>query len=157
MPIPQVAVRTYEDSDHPSVVALWSAVFPEDPPWNEPGEFIRRKRAVQPNLFWVAHEGDQIIGTVVAGYDGVRGWIYHLAVNPSKRRLGTARLLMQAAEDALQALGCPKVNLQVRAGNTGAIDFYTSLGYGAEDRVSMGKPLPYRQTGHARPKPTRGV
>ena len=143
----QVFVRIYEDPDREAVVALWSVVFPNDPPWNEPALFIRRKRSIQPQLFWVAQEGDQIVGTVVAGYDGVRGWIYHLAVDPSKRRMGTARSLMQAAEGALMALGCPKVNLQVRADNARAIDFYALLGYDAEDRVSMGKPLHDQRTG----------
>jgi ribosomal protein S18 acetylase RimI-like enzyme len=137
----QVVIRTYQDSDHASVVELWSVVFPNDPPWNEPGEFIRRKRKVQPDLFWVAQDGDQIIGTVVAGYDGVRGWIYHLAVDPSRRRKGTARLLMHAAENGLEALGCPKINLQLRANNTSVVDFYKALGYNPEDRVQMGKPL----------------
>src|SRR5580704_11865676 len=104
-----LVVRTYRDSDHDSVVALWTAVFPHDPPWNEPTEFIRRKRSIQPDLFWIAQADEEIVGTVVAGYDGVRGWIYHLAVNPSKRRKGTARLLMQTAEHALEMLGCPKI------------------------------------------------
>src|SRR5439155_27290832 len=113
MDIGQIIVRTYQDSDYDSVVALWTTVFPNDPPWNKPSEFIRRKRSVQPDLFWIAEDGDAIVGTVVAGYDGVRGWIYHLAVDPSKRRKGTARLLMQTAEDSLEALGCPKINLQV--------------------------------------------
>ncbi len=136
-----IVVREYRDSDHDSVVALWTAVFPDDPPWNEPNLFIRRKRSVQPDLFWVAQDGGEIIGTVVAGYDGVRGWIYHLAVDPSKRRKGAARLLMQTAEDSLRALGCPKINLQVRMNNTSVVDFYKALGYDVEERVQMGKPL----------------
>ena len=134
-------VRSYQDSDHDLVVALWTAVFPNDPPWNEPSELIRRKRSIQPDLFWVADEGGQIIGTVLAGYDGVRGWIYHLAVDPAKRRKGTARLLMQTAEDSLEALGCPKINLQIRANNIVVVDFYKAMGYGVEERVQMGKPL----------------
>ena len=146
MEIGKTIVRTYEDSDYESVVALWKTVFPNDPPWNEPAEFIRRKRSVQPDLFWIAQDGDEIVGTVVAGYDGVRGWIYHLAVDPSRRRKGTARLLMQTAEDSLEALGCPKINLQVRMNNTGVVDFYKTLGYAVEERVQMGKPLgKYRQ------------
>jgi ribosomal protein S18 acetylase RimI-like enzyme len=137
----KVVVRPYQDSDHDLVVALWTAVFTNDPPWNEPSELIRRKRSIQPDLFWVADEGGQIIGTVLAGYDGVRGWIYHLAVDPSKRRKGAARLLMQTAEDSLEALGCPKINLQIRANNIVVVDFYKAMGYGVEERVQMGKPL----------------
>ena len=137
----KIVIRTYQDSDYADVVALWRVVFPNDPSWNEPVELIRRKRSVQPNLFWIAQEGELIVGTVLAGWDGVRGWIYHLAVDPAKRRKGTARLLMNAAEDALEALGCPKVNLQVRMNNTGVVDFYKTIGYVVEERVQMGKPL----------------
>jgi predicted N-acetyltransferase YhbS len=74
MTLGKVAVRPYQDSDQDNVAALWRVVFPNDPPWNEPIEFIRRKRHVQPDLFWVAQDGEEIVGTVVAGYDGVRGW-----------------------------------------------------------------------------------
>jgi ribosomal protein S18 acetylase RimI-like enzyme len=137
----KIVIRKYQDSDYADVVALWRVVFPNDPSWNEPVELIRRKRSVQPNLFWIAQEGELIVGTVLAGWDGVRGWIYHLAVDPAKRRKGTARLLMKAAEDALEALGCPKVNLQVRMNNTGVVDFYKTIGYVVEERVQMGKPL----------------
>jgi ribosomal protein S18 acetylase RimI-like enzyme len=137
----KTAVRKYQDADHDAVVALWSVVFPNDPPWNEPTELLRRIRAIQNELFWIAEEGKDIIGTVVAGWDGVRGWIYHLAVDPSKRRRGAARLLMQAAEQTLEELGCPKINLQVRMSNSAVVDFYKALGYGVEERVQMGKPL----------------
>jgi len=137
----QVVIRSYQDADHESVVALWKSVFPNDPPWNEPNGLIGRKRSVQPELFWVAQDNGEIIGTVLAGYDGVRGWIYHLAVDPLRRRKGTARLLMQAAEDALESLGCPKINLQVRKNNTAVVDFYKTLGYVIEERVQMGKPI----------------
>jgi ribosomal protein S18 acetylase RimI-like enzyme len=137
----KITIRTYQDSDYAAVVALWAAVFPNDPSWNEPDELIRRKRSVQSNLFWIAEDGDEVLGTVLAGYDGVRGWIYHLAVDPSKRRKGTARLLMKAAEEALESLGCPKINLQVRMNNTDVVDFYKKSGYVVEERVQMGKPL----------------
>ena len=82
-----------------------------------------------------------MVGTVIAGYDGVRGWVYHLAVDPSKRRRGIGRSLMQAVEVRLLRLGCPKLNLQVRAGNSSVVAFYRALGYAVEDRVSFGKRL----------------
>ena len=137
----EVTIRPYRDSDHDAVVALWAICFPDDPPWNEPVGYIERKRRVQPELFWVALHGRRAIGTVVAGYDGVRGWIYHLAVDPSERRRGAARLLMNTAEEALEALGCVKVNLQVKENNLGVVAFYKALGYDIEKRVQMGKPL----------------
>ena len=77
----------------------------------------------------------------MAGFDGVRGWVHHLAVDPASRRQGIATQLMRAAESGLQALGCPKVNLQVRSTNLEVIRFYQSLGYAVEERASLGKRL----------------
>jgi len=137
----EIIIRNYKDSDHAAVANLWATVFPDDPPWNAPLELIHRKQNTQPELFWVAQQGGEIVGTILAGYDGVRGWIYHLAVDPAQRRKGTARLLMQTAEASLEALGCPKINLQVRLYNRAAVAFYEALGYGIEERVQMGKPI----------------
>lgn len=134
-------IRPFRAADHAAVVALWSEVFRDDPPWNAPSEMIRRKAGVQPELFLVARDRDRVIGTVVAGFDGVRGWIHHLAVHPSARRRGVATRLVRTAEAGLAKLGCPKVNLQVRATNAAVIAFYRRLGYGVEERVSMGRRL----------------
>ena len=136
-----VDIRPYESKDQTQVVALWNEVFPDDPPWNEPASMIRRKLTVQPELFLVAHVTGEVAGTVLAGFDGVRGWVHHLAVRASYRRQGLASSLMAAAENGLAALGCPKVNLQVRATNSAVVAFYRSLGYEVEDRTSLGKRL----------------
>ena len=136
-----VDIRRYESKDQTQVVALWNEVFPDDPPWNEPVSMIRRKLTVQPELFLVAHVAGEVAGTVLAGFDGVRGWVHHLAVRASYRRQGLASSLMTAAEKGLAALGCPKVNLQVRATNSAVVAFYRSLGYEVEDRISLGKRL----------------
>jgi ribosomal protein S18 acetylase RimI-like enzyme len=139
--IAKVKVRPYESRDHAAVVALWSDIFADDPPWNEPAAMIRRKLTVQPELFLVACLDGQVVGTVMAGFDGVRGWIHHLAVHNSYRRQGIASVLMRAAEQGLGTAGCPKVNLQVRATNGAVIAFYRSLGYEVEERASLGKRL----------------
>jgi ribosomal protein S18 acetylase RimI-like enzyme len=102
---------------------------------------IRRKLEVQRELFLVGVLGEEVVGTVLAGYDGFRGWVYHLAVHPAHRRRGFGRRLMQSAERRLRALGCPKLNLQVRARNAGVVAFYEALGYSVEGHVSMGKEL----------------
>jgi len=136
-----IEIRPYESKDHAQVVALWSKVFKDDPPWNEPASMIRRKLTVQPELFLVAVIDGQVVGTVMAGFDGVRGWIHHLAVRGSHRRQGIASSLMRAAEKGLAIAGCPKVNLQVRATNSKVIAFYRSLGYELEERASLGKRL----------------
>jgi ribosomal protein S18 acetylase RimI-like enzyme len=102
---------------------------------------IEQKQRVQPELLLVGVVGDLLVGAVMAGFDGTRGWIHHLAVDPGYRRMGIGRELVEAAERGLHALGCPKVNLQVRAENAGVVAFYERLGYTAEERVSMGKLL----------------
>ena len=137
----KAAIRPFEPQDHAEVVLLWKDVFSDDPPWNEPSAVIRRKLTVQPELFLVAHVDGRLVATVLAGFDGVRGWIHHLAVRPSHRRQGIARALMIVVEEGLAKLGCPKVNLQVRATNPAVMSFYRALGYSIEERTSLGKRL----------------
>ena len=137
----RAVIRSYEPQDHAEVISLWKEVFPDDPLWNEPTAVIRRKLTVQPELFLVGYADGRLVATVLAGFDGVRGWIHHLAVHPSHRRRGIARALMVAAEEGLAKLGCPKVNLQVRATNTAVVSFYRALGYSIEERASLGKRL----------------
>ncbi len=134
-------IRPFAPNDRDGVVALWSEVFADDPPRNAPPALIDRKVTVQPELFLVALQDGRVVGTVLGGYDGVRGWIHHLAVAPGVRRGGVASRLMAQVERGLAALGCPKINLQVRATNPGVVAFYERLGYVAEDRLSMGKEL----------------
>jgi ribosomal protein S18 acetylase RimI-like enzyme len=134
-------IRRFRQDDVREVTSLWLRVFPDDPPWNRPGEIIRRKLAVQPDLFWVGVLDQHIVATVMAGYDGNRGWIYHLAVAPNLRGNGFGRAMMAEAEARLRSLDCPKVNLQVRGSNAGAVGFYQALGYITEERISMGKRL----------------
>ena len=102
---------------------------------------IETKLKVQPELLLVGSVGEDLVGAVMAGFDGVRGWIHHLAVAPERRRRGFATQLVRAAERGLHALGCTKVNLQVRATNAEVVAFYRTLGYGVEERVSMGRRL----------------
>jgi ribosomal protein S18 acetylase RimI-like enzyme len=142
-------IRTFHESDTEAVIALWHTVFPDDPPHNDPTTVIRQKLAVQRDVFLVALVGDHLVGTTLAGYDGHRGWLYKLAVLPGYRRLGIGTALVRHAEDALRALGCTKVNLQVRATNTGVVAFYKHLGYHVEERISMGKRLPDSSAHHS--------
>ncbi len=89
----------------------------------------------------VAVEDGKIVGTVMGGYDGHRGWIYSLAVDHRERHRGIGSALIDYIEQALKALGCLKVNLQVVASNSGVVEFYEKLGFSVEDRISMGKRL----------------
>ena len=133
-------VRPYEEADQEAVVELWrecGLVAPQ----NDPVKDIQRKLHVRRDLFLVGLLGARLVGTVMAGYEGHRGWINYLAVATDCRRRGFGRRLMEDAETLLRAAGCPKINLQVRSSNSDVIGFYKSIGYAVDDVVSMGKRL----------------
>jgi len=137
----QLDVRAYRDGDHAAVVALWRRVFPDAPARNDPVRDIQRKLDHQPELFLVACEAGQLVGTAMAGDDGHRGWLHLVAVSPERRRAGVGRALLAEAERLLAARGCPKLNIQIRAGAAAPVEFYERLGFEVEARISMGKPL----------------
>ena len=133
-------IRPYIDSDEDQVVALWHTcglVVPQ----NDPLRDIKSKIAVQPELFLVGLLDDSFVATVMAGYEGHRGWLNYLAVSPEHQRQGYGRKIVQAAEETLANLGCPKINLQVRTSNKDVIEFYRRIGYTVDDVISMGKRL----------------
>jgi ribosomal protein S18 acetylase RimI-like enzyme len=133
-------IRPFHLADESAVVALWDRCGLTRP-WNDPCKDIRRKLAVRPDLFLIAELDGIVIGTVMVGYDGHRGWINYLGVDPDQRRLGVGRALMIEAERLLRLEGCPKINLQVRTSNAEAIEFYRRVGYQMDDVVSMGRRL----------------
>ena len=116
-------------------------MFPNLSPWSDPATDVARKLAVHRDLFLVAEVARRVVGTVMGGYDGHRGWVYHVAVAPEHRRRGYGRRLLGEVESRLKDYGCPKVNLQVQGSNREVVGFYVGLGYAVEDRVSMGKRL----------------
>ena len=140
MPLPtEVQIRSFQDDDTPSVIALWRDVLSDSAPHNDPAQIIRQKIEFERDLFYVAVMDSTVVGTVMGGYDGHRGWVYSLAVAPDCQRQGIASALMAHLERALMERGCLKINLQVRASNQGVVSFYEKLGYQVEERVSMGK------------------
>lgn len=141
MPLDDVQIRPYDDADMQAVIALWNAVLPDSAPHNDPSTSIRQKTAVERDLFLVADLAGSVVGTVMGGYDGHRGWIYSVAVDAGHRRCGIGAALLRRLEADLKSRGCLKVNLQVRATNTQVIGFYERLGFMVEPIVSMGKRL----------------
>ncbi|MFK7852629.1 MAG: GNAT family acetyltransferase [Granulosicoccus sp.] len=133
-------IRPFESGDTDAVISLWQACKLTRS-WNNPALDIQRKCAVNDELFLVALQQDQVVGSVMGGYEGHRGWINYLAVAPSLRKQGLGRDLMQAVEDRLLALGCPKINLQVREGNNDVIAFYEAIGFRDDECKSYGKRL----------------
>ncbi|MFT4235701.1 MAG: GNAT family acetyltransferase [Microbacterium sp.] len=134
-----IAIRTLVDADVDAVIALWrdTGLVRE---WNDPRKDIERARGVWPELLLVADD-DAIVGSVMAGYDGHRGWLYYLATSPERRGEGIGRRLVTEAEQRLIALGCPKVMLMVRDTNARVFSFYDPLGYHRETSLLSGKRL----------------
>jgi ribosomal protein S18 acetylase RimI-like enzyme len=146
-------IRPFRSEDTDAVVALWESCGLVRP-WNDPRRDIARKLTVQPELFLVAEPEDTddadatddthptgVVAAGMAGFDGHRGWVNYLAVRPDLQGSGLGRTLMAEFERLLTDLGCPKLNLQVRAGNEQVLGFYASLGYTDDRTVSLGKRL----------------
>ena len=133
-------IRPFNPEDEESLVALWKRCELVRPT-NDPHKDILRKLQVNPEWFLVGVLDGQIVASVMAGYKGRRGWLNYVAVDPAHRRRGLGRLIIAEADRLLRAAGCPKINLQVRASNKGAIEFYRRLGYSVDEVVSMGKRL----------------
>ena len=133
-------IRAFQESDSDALVALWQRCGLVVP-WNNPYKDIARKLLVGRDLFLVGEKDDVLIAAAMGGYDGHRGWVNYLAVDPDAQQHGYGRLMMTALEKKLLALGCPKINLQIRTSNTGVIQFYKQIGYKMDDVVSMGKRL----------------
>jgi ribosomal protein S18 acetylase RimI-like enzyme len=133
-------IRPFEDIDEVAIVALWSCCGLLRP-WNDPHKDIARKRRVQRELFLVCTIDDKLVASVMAGYDGHRGWINYLAVDPLFRRRGLGRELMREVQHRLQSLGCAKINLQIRRENVEAIAFYERIGFSEDAALSFGKQL----------------
>ena len=136
------AIANYSNEHHRlSVMQLWETVVGYEAAHNTPSLAIDKKLAVSDGLFFVALSGDEVVGTVMAGYDGHRGWLYSVAVHPAHRRKGLGANLVRHAEGALIARGCMKINLQIISANENVKTVYESLGYSIEPRISMGKKI----------------
>ena len=132
----------YRAEHFAGVDALWSACFPDDPPRNRAEIAIPAKLALADGLLFVAEgPGGEVQGTVMAGYDGHRGWLYAVAVDPGLQGRGIGRALVEHACAELAGRGCLKVNLQVRDGNERAAAFYEAIGFAREPRISFGRTL----------------
>ena len=133
-------IRSFAREDTERVIELWTECGLTRP-WNDPHKDIARKLTVQPDLFLVGDADGSILATAMIGFDGHRGWVSYLAVDPAYRGRGFAAALMVEGERLLTELGCPKIMLMVRAENTGVIDLYEHLGYATEGTILMGKRL----------------
>ncbi|NLR73067.1 GNAT family acetyltransferase [Novosphingobium sp. ERN07] len=133
-----VIIRAATAADRETVVALWEAAGLTRP-WNDPRADFDVALKNPTSAILLATDGDQLNGSVMVGFDGHRGWVYYLATAPERQGQGIGRLLMQAAEDWLKALGSPKIQLMIRGDNHAARGFYDAIGYELQDVVTIGK------------------
>ena len=139
-------VRPFQKEDTEAVVRLWRCCGLTRP-WNDPYSDIQRKLKVQPDWFLVGLVDCQLVASIMIGYDGHRGWINYLAIDPDYRRQGIGHQLMLEAEQRLLDVECPKINLQIRMDNIEAIEFYRSIGFVPDSAISYGKRLIHDDTG----------
>lgn len=131
-------IRPFDELDQEAVIQLWhdcNLIVA----WNDPVKDISRKLLVDRDLFLVAEFDGEIVGTVMGGYEGHRGWVNYLAVALEHQRKGYGSQLMLEIEKLLIEKGCPKINLQIRTTSHNVISFYESIGFTCDDVVSMGK------------------
>jgi ribosomal protein S18 acetylase RimI-like enzyme len=143
----KTAIRPFTLSDKEAVVEVWRTCGLTHPN-NDPHKDIARKMKVDPEMFLVCELDGKIIGTVMVGYEGHRGWINYLGVLPGYQGQGLGRELMDRAEAMLVERGCAKINLQIRATNTRVIQFYEGIGFKVDEVVSMGKRLETENVSH---------
>ncbi len=136
----KIKIVTFDNETHrDQVVQLWERIFGYDAAHNSPSLVIDMKLKVQDGLFFVAVAGGVVVGTIMAGYDGHRGWIYSMAVDTDCRNRSIGSQLLSFVEEHLVSRGCVKINLQIMEGNEQVRLFYEANGYSVEERVSMGK------------------
>ena len=140
MTVTLLMIRPFQEGDEEALVSLWN-MCKLTVPWNNPYKDIARKLKVQAELFLVGYLEDKLIASVMAGYDGHRGWINYLAVHPDFQARGYGKQLMNNVENRLRELGCPKINLQIREANNKVLSYYLKLGFFEEKRISMSKRL----------------
>ncbi len=133
-------IRRFIEQDRKDVISLWRRCGLLVP-WNHPDLDIDRKLRVQGELFLVGVIDNEVVATAMGGYEGHRGWINYLAVDPGMRRKGLGRIMMEHIEAGLRDMGCPKINLQVRESNLDIIRFYERIGYSSDHVIGFGKKL----------------
>lgn len=127
-------VRTLQPGDLESALALWQRTENIAPVTRDEVDGVL---AHDPGLVLAAEQDGRLVGVVLGTYDGRRGWIQRLAVDPERRRGGVARALVAELERRLVERGCRQVNLLVFDHNHGGRAFWEGVGYEGSDRIVM--------------------
>jgi ribosomal protein S18 acetylase RimI-like enzyme len=133
-------IREFLEPDRASVIALWQRCGLTRP-WNDPSTDIDLAVRERNATLLVGVADEMIIASLMTGFDGHRGWVYYLAVEPGRQRQGIGRGMMLAAEDWLKARDAPKIQFMVRHDNRAALGFYEALGYAVQETTVLGRRL----------------
>jgi len=133
-----VEIHPLDAADRADAVSLWHRAGLTRP-WNPPEQDFDRAVAGVSSEVLGGFEDGRLVGTAMVGHDGHRGWVYYLAVDPDLQSTGIGRAMMGSAEAWARAAGMPKIQLMVRSSNTGALDFYDSLGFTVEDTAVLSR------------------
>jgi ribosomal protein S18 acetylase RimI-like enzyme len=131
-------IRAFRMEDGDALLALWKAcgILAWEP---APKTTIHKKVSHSPEGFLVGLADGKVVASLIVGYDGLRGWLYRLAVLPEYRHRGIARALVEQAENWLRDRGCVRVKLQVEPRGQDAIGFYRAVGYEQQELFDMYK------------------
>ena len=135
-----IEITAFEERHRSDVIALWTKCGLTRP-WNDPDKDIDRKLTDRNGAFLVLTQAGSVIGSVMVSYDGHRGSIYYLSIDPERQSAGLGKMMMEHCERLLIDMGCPKINLFVRRGNEAVMSFYDKLGYSEDAAVPLGKRL----------------
>ena len=127
-----MSVEELNARDRAAVASLWTEVGLTRP-WNSPLEDFDRALNGATSTVLGLRNDEEVIGTVMVGHDGHRGWVYYLAVVPTHQGQGLGKELMKDAEDWLRGRGVVKVQLIVRHSNEAVAGFYHRLGYNDDE------------------------
>jgi len=133
-------IGTIEDRDIEAVLALWARCDLSHPD-NDSRADIARAREAPDAILLVGRKDGAVVATAMAGFDGHRGWVYYLAVEPRHRRVGHGRAMLAAAERWLRGRGAPKMMLLVATANRQVLGFYEKLAFSRVHAVTLGKRL----------------
>ena len=129
-------IQVFSEIYRNDVIQLWDRcglLFPG----NDPDYDITLKTGFQPGLFFIGLVEERVAASLMAGFDGYRGWLNYLGVDPDFRGKGYGKAILAHAVENLRKMGCPKINLQVRNSNRQVIEFYKKSGFYSHDVITM--------------------
>ena len=135
-----VSIHPALAEDRDAIIALWQAAGLTRP-WNDPGTDFDLALSNATSTILIARDGIGLVGSVMVGFDGHRGWVYYLATDPDRLKRGIGRALMTSAESWLRQFGCPRIRLMVRNDNLVAKGFYEAIGYDSQGVITLGRTL----------------